>query len=117
MNIEFVKKHIEQMDKKTQEFADLFHFINDKYFDFDKPDEFQKSAQLLNAILHRGEEWQIEACVKLLSDLVRVGAKGGCYSSMIGVKGEDEKIRLVASSLAGLRQRRNLSVVTNEPQR
>lgn len=91
--VEFLKKRIDQLDKKTDEFADLFHHINNKYFDFDNPDEFQKSAQLLNTILHRGEEWQIQACVRILSDLIRVEAKGGCFSSMIGIKGDNKKIK------------------------
>lgn len=89
--IEFLKKRVDQLDKKTDEFADFYHHVNDKYFDFDSPDNFQSSAQTLNLILHRGEEWQIEMMVNLWRALASVDDKGGCQSG-INCYGKDKKM-------------------------
>jgi hypothetical protein len=56
---------INGMDKTSDEFYRLFSIVNEKYFDFDKPDEYQSAAKVLNLILHRGEDWMVEMLAKL----------------------------------------------------
>lgn len=66
---------IKKMDRKSDEFAELFHAINDIYFTFDDPDEYQKAALVLNLVLHRGEEWMVETLAKMANQMHEVVQK------------------------------------------
>lgn len=68
-------RQIKAMDKTSDEFADLFHTINEMYFDFQEPDSYQQAARVLNLILHRGDEWMIESMVKIGNTLFEVVKK------------------------------------------
>jgi len=65
MDAKLLTAQIKKMDRTSDEFAELFHAVNEMYFTFDDPDEFQKQAALLNLILHKGEDWMIEALGKI----------------------------------------------------
>lgn len=60
---------IQKLDQKTDEFAELYQAVNEKYFTFDNPDSFQKAAFALNLVLHRGEEWMVEVLASIAQQL------------------------------------------------
>lgn len=75
-------KQIAGMDKKSEEFFEIYKSVTDKYFDFDEPDEYQKHAQLLKMILDRGEPWQIVMMVKLYAELLKFeNSNGPCHGT------------------------------------
>lgn len=55
MKLEEIKKHIDGMDKKSEEFFEIFKHLNDKYWTFEKPDSWQQAGQLINSWLFRGK--------------------------------------------------------------
>lgn len=61
-----------KMDKQTDEFSELYHGLNELYFSVENPDEFQKSSIILNMVLHRGDEWMVEACAKIANELFKI---------------------------------------------
>lgn len=67
-----LKQEILKMDTKSEEFNELFHFVNDKYFTFENPDDYQEAARILDMILRRGEEWSVFLLVKLYHELLSV---------------------------------------------
>jgi hypothetical protein len=60
---------IKKMDRTSDEFAELFHVVNDMYFTFDTPDAFQSSAIVLNLILHKGEDWMVEMLANMVNQM------------------------------------------------
>ena len=44
VNIEFLKKHIQKMDVKSNEFWELYCTMCDKYFNFPDPDDFERAV-------------------------------------------------------------------------
>ena len=66
-------KEIKKLDRTTDEFSELFHVMNEMYFTFNDPDEFQTAASVLNLCLHReGAEWLVEILAKLAQNLFEV---------------------------------------------
>jgi hypothetical protein len=65
MKLQDLKTHITKMDVKSDEFFELYNLVHDKYWHFEKPDNLQSAAQLVDIWLHRGEPKQIMivACV------------------------------------------------------
>lgn len=72
MEHKLLLKLIDNMDATAEEFCELVNKINEKYFDIEDPDEYQKSAQLLNLILHRAEEDQVIVLVKIYSEIFKL---------------------------------------------
>ena len=60
---------IKKMDRTSEEFAVLFHAVNEMYFTFDKPDEFQTAASVLNLVIHKGQEWMVEMLAKVAEQM------------------------------------------------
>lgn len=78
---------VRKMDKKSEEFFELFKVVNEKYFDFDNPDDYQTAASYLNTILHGGEKWLIVMMVRLASQLLSVvEEKRPAVTGIFGVK-------------------------------
>jgi len=79
---------IKKLDKKSEEFFEVYKAIAEKYWDFDEPDDYQKAAKLLNMIAERGDEDQVVVCVKLFEALFKVVEKGGAMTGefVIGEK-------------------------------
>lgn len=69
MTTEELIRKIKTLDRKTDEFAELFYTVNEMYFTFDDPDEYQLAATALNLVLHRGEEWMVEILAKIANQL------------------------------------------------
>lgn len=89
MSKELLLKQIMAMDVKSDEFIELYEAINEKYFTFENPDDFQSAAWALNAVLHRGEEWMVEMCARIANQLFDVIDKDTPASQIsFGVKGK-----------------------------
>lgn len=72
MSIQFLSKQLLAEDHNTPEFHQLVEAMNDKFFTFDNPDEFQLACKALNLFLHRGDEWMIQSLVKVAMMLIDV---------------------------------------------
>lgn len=90
MSNEFLKAQIDRMDVKSDEFWDIYNFICNKYFNFDDPDDFQKSLMLAHMYLDRAGgnfEENVIAMVKIIEILHGMDPlKGGTAMANIGFK-------------------------------
>lgn len=72
MKKDIALKIIREMDKKSDEFMDVYAAASEKYWTFEQPNEIQKSGKLLNDILNKGDSWMIETLGKLAVQLFEV---------------------------------------------
>ena len=105
-DVKFLMKQVENMDKKSDDFAKLFWAVNDKYFDFDEPaTDYQKAAQLLNRILHKGTPQEIlllNSIFKMMFDVSIRGMGAASAQVEVGNKKYFLKISTSADALARL---------------
>lgn len=82
---------IKKMDKKSDEFFEIYKAVNEKYFDFDEPDEYQRAAQFVNLLLNAADEWMLVMVHKLANELFQmVDQKSGARHGSFVVKDERE---------------------------
>lgn len=92
---DLLKKQILALDHKTDEFAELFHVINNKYFTFEKPDRYQQSAMTLNLVLHRESpetEMLVESLAQLADMIFQVNA--GAEAMTMGFEFNKKRINI-----------------------
>lgn len=83
MELNKFKSWFNSLDKKSEEFQKVFETVNDKYFDFDEPDEYLKAVKIVNAIALKGSEEELILVVKIMSQLILMkqkGSKAGSFS-------------------------------------
>lgn len=68
---ELLKKQLLALDHKSDDFAELFHVVNEKYMTFENPDRYQQAAMTLNLILHR-ESPELEMLVESLAQIANM---------------------------------------------
>lgn len=116
--MKFLLKRIKDLDKKSEEFFDLYHAINDKYWDIDEEDldDYARSARLLNLISNRGEDYaeEVMATAKIANELLTMAIeKKTCINGVIGFKGKKYHFRFSDSpdSLDNLQKMMNNTVI------
>ncbi len=81
MNTEELKKHIEKMDVKSDEFWELYKFTQDKYRDFtiqNDVDSWQKSVMIINEWLDKSVnnfEEQVILIARMIEEVFMMRAK------------------------------------------
>lgn len=115
---ELIKKQLSQMDHTSEEFFEIYSLVNDKYWSFEKPDNYQSAALALNALLHKGEEWLVELTVKVAMQLFEiVDNNTPAVVGSFGVKGKEVHFTFSTekSALANLeKQLRNTVMVKSK---
>ena len=75
MNKKITLEEILKMDVKSDEFWQIYKTIDDKYWTFENPDEFQKAAQALHMFATRFEEDKVILCCKMAEQIVSMHTK------------------------------------------
>lgn len=68
-------KQLEQMDKASEEFFEIYKLVNEKYWQIDDPDEYQKAAMMINLVANQGEEWHVSMIGRLAIELFQMVEK------------------------------------------
>jgi hypothetical protein len=62
-------EQIEAMDKKSEEFFEVYKAVADKYFSFEEPNDLQQAAMTLHILVNHGEDWHVVITAKLAEQL------------------------------------------------
>ncbi len=91
VNIEFLKKQIENLDVKSSEFFELYKIIDDKYWTMpDNPSDLQQCIYILHTFAERGTNEEIMVTTKIIEQLVTMAKTGQSATMMtLGFKGRD----------------------------
>jgi hypothetical protein len=108
-NLDNLKKQIDRMDVKSEEFAELYWHIADKYHTFENPDEYQVCISMLYQWMNRSpnnHEDQVIIIAKLVKELfmMRLEKKTACtgtikftdetfFFDIYTTEGEKDKLR------------------------
>lgn len=78
MKLEELKKEITEMDVKSEEFFEIVMMVIDRYYTFDKPDNFQKSLSLIQQWMSKDvpdKEYHVQIIATLVQELFVMKSK------------------------------------------
>jgi len=91
---QFVKWYT-ALDKKTDQFHDIYVEIDKAYWDIKDPDDFQMSAFILHGFACKGDEGQIVVAAKIINEIfIMHKEKRGALSAILGYGGKDYQFTL-----------------------
>ncbi len=99
MDLTFIKKQIETMDVKSDEFFDLYTTICDKYYTFPDPDDFQQHAMMLRMYVDKAVdnyEEQLIAFGKIVVELFNLDKDGKARMFNLGFKQKEYFITMAS---------------------
>lgn len=64
-----------ELDTASEEFYQIHTALNQKYFNFKNPDDYQAAAMVLNLTLHRGDDWLVQVLAGFANHLFEIVEK------------------------------------------
>lgn len=74
-------KQIQKMDKKSEEFFEIYQAVSDKYWDIDNPDTTMQARQIMQRAADSADDWLVEMMVIMGNHCVSIIENSdGAYS-------------------------------------